>query len=86
MEKENEYKIRKILLTKLFNLGCWGKGHVCERNLAKGFPKHLRGYVLEIAKQLRKDGYLILHPSGHDRQWYLNREKRIEIEQIISEK
>lgn len=75
--------IRRVLLRKLYNLGCWGKGHVCEGNLAKGFPPDLRGFVVDVAYELRKQGLLAMRPSGHDRQWHLNAANRQEIEEII---
>ncbi len=78
-------EIQKTLLKKLYKLGCWGKGHVSESNLPKGFPPHLRGLVLDVAYELRKQEFLVMRPSGHDRQWYLNFVKRIEIELIIHE-
>lgn len=78
-------EIRKVLLKKLYNLGCWGKGHVSESNLPKGFPPHLRGFVIDVAYELRKREFLVMRPSGHDRQWYLNFAKRQEIEQLIKE-
>ncbi len=78
-------EIRKVLLKKLYHLGAWGKGHVSESNLPKGFPPHFRGLVLDAAYELRKQEILVMRPSGHDRQWYLNFSKLQEIEQIISE-
>ena len=78
-------EIRKVLLKKLFHLGCWGKGHVSESNLSKGFPPHLRGLVIEVAYELRKQELLVMRPSGHDRQWYLNFTKRIEIEGCVKD-
>ncbi len=75
--------IRKVILKKLYHLGCWGKGHVSESNLPKGFPPHLRGSVIDVAQELRKQNFLVMRPSGHDRQWYLNFAKRADIEKII---
>ena len=76
-------EIQNVLLKKLYKLGCWGKGHVSESNLPKGFPPHLRGFVLDVAYELRKQQLLVMRPSGHDRQWYLNFAKRVEIETSI---
>ena len=78
-------EIRKVLLKKLYKLGCWGKGHVSESNLPKGFPPHLRGLVLDVAYELRKQEFLVMRPSGHDRQWYLNFAKKQEIEEVVKE-
>ncbi len=76
-------EIRPVLLRKLFNLGCWGKGHVSEHNLPKGFPPQLRGLVIDVAYELRRQEFMVMRPSGHDRQWFLNFAKRKEIEEII---
>jgi hypothetical protein len=78
-------EIKKVLLKKLYNMGCWGKGHVCEQNLPKGFPPDLRGLVVDVAYELRKQGFLVMRPSGHDRQWYLNHAKRQEIEEVLNQ-
>ncbi|MBI2079537.1 hypothetical protein HYT84_02135 [Candidatus Micrarchaeota archaeon] len=85
LNEDNFNLIRKVLLKKLYNLGCWGKGHVSESNLPKGFPPHLRGFVVDVAMELRKQEFLVMRPSGHDRQWYLNFAKRQEIEALIGE-
>ena len=85
LRQEAVASIRKVLLRKLYNLGCWGRGHVSEGNLQKGFPPDLRGFVVDVAYELRKQGLLVMRPSGHDRQWYLNTAKRQEIEGIIKD-
>ncbi len=85
LKKEAFNDVRKVLLKKLYHLGVWGKGHVSESNLPKGFPPHLRGFVIEVAYELRKQEFLVMRPSGHDRQWHLNFAKRREIEDIIRE-
>lgn len=72
------------LLKKLYKMNCWGKHHVCESNLQKGFPKHLRGRVLYVAEELRKQGLLVKRPSHHEYQWYLNFDKKEIIESIIN--
>lgn len=85
MKKRVFAEVKQGPLKKLYRMGCWGKGHVCESNLQKGFPSHVRGYVLDVAKKLRKEGLLVMRPSGHDRQWYLNTARRGEIEEIIKD-
>ena len=85
LKKEAFNDVRKVLLKKLYHLGVWGKGHVSESNLPKGFQPHLRGFVIEVAYELRKQEFLVMRPSGHDRHWHLNFAKRREIEDIIRE-
>ncbi|VVC01673.1 Uncharacterised protein [uncultured archaeon] len=83
MNEELRAGIRKVLLRKLYTMGCWGNGHICESNLKKGFPPHLKGLVVEVADGLRKEGFLVVRPSSHDRQCYLNFAKKGEIGKII---
>ncbi len=79
----SEKDIARALLKKLFLMGCWGKRHVCESNLPKGFPSHLKGRVKAVAEELRKRGLLVKRPSHHEHQWYLNFEKKNEIEELM---
>jgi len=80
-----EIEITKHLLKKLYRMGCWGKRHTCESNLPKGFPQHLRKDVLKVAEELRKNGFLVKHPTHHEHQWYLNWNMKKEIEEIIKD-
>ena len=76
----------KQLLWKLYKYGAWGTKHLCESNLQKGFPPHLRGKtILEIAEGLRKRGFLGKHATHHEPQWYLNWGKKAEIEEILKD-
>ena len=47
-------EIVRNLLRKLFYLGKWGGAHTSFDNLPKGFPKHIRGNVKDVAKELIK--------------------------------
>ncbi|MBI5228506.1 hypothetical protein HY991_00230 [Candidatus Micrarchaeota archaeon] len=78
-------QITKHLLWKLYKLGAWGKRHVSESNLPKGFPQHLRHLVKEAAEDLSKKGFLVKHPTHHETQWYLSWSKKKEIEEVIKE-
>lgn len=91
MDRETEKKITKTLLRKFFRTGIydipargkWGKAHLREDSLKRGFKGHLKGLVMGIADNLRKRGILIKKPSPHGEQWYANIEKIDEIEKII---
>jgi len=83
MKIKDDKEVERILLKKLYVMGCWDTRHTSERNLPKGFPPHLRKRVLEIAEELRKRGFLIKRPSSHDYQWYLNWNLKKEIEEKI---
>ncbi len=84
MKIETNKEIKRILLKKLYIMGCWGTRHTSESNLSKGFPRHLRKRVLEIAEELRKKEFLIKYPTHHENQWYLNWKLKKEIEEIIN--
>lgn len=60
IKEEMATRIRKVLLKKLKDMGCWGKGHVCESNLPKGFPPTERCFVVDIAYELRKEGLMVM--------------------------
>jgi len=60
--------------------GAWGTHHISESNLPKGFPQHLRGNVIEEAEKLRKEGFLLKRPGGHDYQWSMIWERKAEID------
>lgn len=83
MEIKDDNEIERILLKKLYTMGCWGTRHTSERNLPKGFPSHARKRVLEIAEELRKKGFLVKFPTHHDYQWYMNWKFKKEIEEKI---
>lgn len=76
--------IEKDLLRKFYKNRVWGRHHFREDTLAKGFPSHIRHKVKEVAENLRKRGLLIKFPTAHGIQWYANREKLREIEEIIN--
>ncbi|MCK4634353.1 MAG: hypothetical protein KAT37_00590 [Candidatus Aenigmarchaeota archaeon] len=78
-----ENTIEATLLRKLHKMRCWGKHHICESNLPKGFPKNLYKEVMKAADDLRRRGLLVKHPTHHENQWHLNWDKKEEIERII---
>ena len=79
--KDEEIKLR--IIRKLHIRGCWGTHHTSESNLQKGFPSHLRGKILDLAEELRKEGLLVKHPTHHEAQWNLNWDKKLEIEKML---
>ena len=79
MEKE---EIVKSLLRKLLYLGKWGGSHTSIDNLPKGFPKHLRGEIKDIAKELIKKEILISKPTSYGVEVSLNPQKKKEIEEL----
>ena len=80
MEKET---IKGTLLRKLFYMGKWGKAHTSFDNLPKGFPKHLRGEVKNVANDLIKQQILLSKPTHYGLEVSLNPKKRKEIEDLV---
>lgn len=57
--------------------------HIPFDTLKKGFPSHLGKDVEKIAKELIKQGFLIIKPASYGLQVSLNKEKISEIEDFI---
>lgn len=78
----NEEEIIRILLRKLVYLGKWSGNHTSIDNLPKGFPKHLRGDVKDVAKKLIKKNLILAKPTSYGVEVSLNTERKKEIESI----
>ena len=76
---ENKAKI----LDKLMRLGKWEHAHTSIDNLTKGFPKHVRGDVKDIVKELIKSTWIKVKPTSYGIEVLLNIEKKKEIEEFI---
>ena len=76
--------IIRALLRKLVYMDKWGGSHTSFDNLPKGFPKHLRGEVKEIAKELIKKQFLLTKPTSYGIEVSLNPMMKREIEELIS--
>ena len=79
----SDEEIEVALLHKLFLMRVGVKYHICESDLPKGFPPHLRKRVLEAAKNLYKKGLLIKFPHHGESVWQLNLNKVNEIKERI---
>lgn len=62
-----------------------GGSHTSFDNLPKGFPKHLRGFVKDVAEELIKEGLLLRKPTSYGVQVSLNVRMKKEIEESLSE-
>jgi hypothetical protein len=67
-----DLEIVRALLRKLLYLGKWGGAHTNFDNLPKGFPRHLRGAVKEVAKELIKKSFLLGKPIAYGLEVSLN--------------
>ncbi len=79
----NEEIIGQTILRKLKYLGKWGGCHTSIDNLPKGFPKHIRGDVKGVAKELIKKNLLLAKPTSYGLEVSLNPEKKKEIEEKV---
>ena len=70
------------VLRKLAYMGKWSGNHTSFDNLPKGFPKHLRGEVKKVAKELIKEGLLKSKPTHYGLEVSLNPDKKREIENL----
>ncbi|MCK4491190.1 MAG: hypothetical protein KAU03_01100 [Candidatus Altiarchaeales archaeon] len=80
-----DVEIKAWILYKLKRKGCWGKGHLSDDNLAKGQSRELKKRILRIADELVTEGYLVKFPHGKEKHYYLNKEFREEINNLIDE-
>lgn len=81
----NEAEIEKTVLRKLVYMGKWGGAHTAFDNLPKGFPKHIRGDVKEVAQKLIKKQFLLAKPTSYGVEVSLNPQKKKEIEELTRE-
>ena len=59
-----------------------GGNHTSFDNLPKGFPKHLRGEVKKVARELVKAGLLLSKPTSYGMEVSLNVKMKEEIEKL----
>ena len=83
MDKKEE--IERTILRKLAYMGKWGGSHTSFDNLPKGFPKHLRGDVKVVAKELIKRGLLLSKPTSYGLEVSLNVRMKKEIEELVKQ-
>ncbi|MBI2669006.1 hypothetical protein HYX14_04130 [Candidatus Woesearchaeota archaeon] len=63
-------------------MGKWAGAHTSVDNLPKGFPKHLRGDVKDVAQHLIKKHFLPAKPTPYGLEVSLNPEMKKEIEEM----
>ncbi len=78
-----ERVIKARLLYHLRRKKVIGGVHTHFDTLKRGFPRHLGKEIDNIAKELIKEGYLIVKPTSYGLQVSLNKERIEEIEVFI---
>lgn len=73
----------KAILEKLFRFGYIGKRHCSVENVAKGFPSNEKGNIYSALENLRRQGWINLHPTGYGNQVSLNAGKILDLKQLL---
>ncbi len=73
-------QLKGFIVKKLFQHGYIGGKHTDIENLKKGLPGHVKGDVKDAAKELVKEGILMIKPTSYGLHVSLNPQKRKEID------
>ncbi len=83
MEFNDKDKIKATMLYHLRRKKVIGGVHTHFDTLKRGFPSHFGKEVEKIAKELIKQGLLVIKPTNYGLQVSLNKERVAEIEDFI---
>lgn len=83
MEFTKEDKIKATILYHLRRKKVIGGVHTHFDTLKKGFPSHLGKEVGKVAKNMIKEGLIIIKPTSYGLQISLNKERLKKIEEFI---
>ena len=78
----NYDRIELAIVKRLFNYGCWGKGHLLIIRFKKGIPKEDVKYIDKVLKLLNKKQIILIKKTKHGYATFLNAIKREEIDKI----
>lgn len=78
----NYNRIELAIVKKIFNYGCWGKGHLLIIRLKKGIPKEDIKYIDKVLKDLNKKQIVLIKKTKHGDAAFLNINKRKDIDKI----
>ncbi len=77
----NDEQIARHIVRRLYSNCAWGNKHLLINRLKSWLPKHLRGQVNEIVKDLvRKEILVVYGRTKHGLALHLNIKKKAEIE------
>ena len=79
MFEVTDEEIKSHILFKLHWKKYWGGRHTAMESVKKGIPKHLGGRYIDMAKELIKEGLLLVKPTAYGLQISLNPKLREEI-------
>jgi len=78
-------EIKGKILDKIARYRYWGGKHTSIDNLPKGFPKHMRKYVMKLIKEMKRDNLIICKPTSYGEQVSLNLTQKDWIQRLIDE-
>ena len=84
MEFNDEDNIKATILYHLRRKKVIGNVHTHFDTLKRGFPSHLGKDINKIAKELIKEGLILIKPTSYGLQVSLNKNKIKEIEEFIA--
>jgi len=85
--RKSEYvKISRVLVKKLFDETCFGKGSLYIETLQHGFPRDQMDKVETVLEALVKQHICRKKKKGHGWKYYLNMDRFDKIKEIIKEK
>jgi hypothetical protein len=85
--KKSEYiHISRILVNKLYDETCYGKGSLYIETIQQGFPRDSIDKVEAVLEALVKQDICRKKKKGHGWKYYLNMERYDKIKEILKEK
>ncbi len=82
-EVDQGLRVARRILQRLAGMGKWGGYHTEFEHLPRGFARHERALVIEIAGRLIDSGLLVEKPSVGQRHVFLNPRRAAEIYALI---
>jgi hypothetical protein len=76
-------EIEKKILMKMFYGRFIGERHTYEDNIPKGFPKHERGNIKKVLKNLKRQGYIVPKTTSYGMEVSLAASRISEIRKIL---
>ena len=83
MDFNDEDKIKATILYHLRRKRVIGGAHTPFDTITRGFPSHLGKDVKKIAKDLIKEGFILIKPTSYGLQVSLNKNRIKDIEDFV---
>ena len=86
IKKSDYIKLSRILIRKLFDENCFGKGSIYIDNLKRGIPQEYLDKVETVLDALVKRGICGKKKKEHGWKYFLKMERYDKIKEILKEK